>query len=60
MSKIRMAEVCLPPKGCKNGDRNKPKISRNCKKDKNMAFLPNQIKESFVSLQNRKFKFYGL
>lgn len=30
--------------------RNKPQIIRNCKKDINLAFLPNQIKESFVSL----------
>lgn len=30
--------------------RNKPRIIRNCKKDINLAFLPNQIKESFVSL----------
>lgn len=31
-------------------DRNNPQIIRNCKKDKNLAFLPNQIEESFVSL----------
>ena len=34
-------------------DRNNPQIIRNCKKDINLAFLPNQIEESFVSLQLR-------
>ena len=32
-------------------DRNNPQIIRNCKKAINLAFLPNQIEESFVSLQ---------
>ena len=32
-------------------DRNNPQIIRNCKKDINLAFIPNQIEESFVSLQ---------
>ena len=39
-------------------DRNNPQIIRNCKKDINLAFLPNQIEESFVSLQIRWYKFY--
>lgn len=32
-------------------DRNNPQIIRNCKKDINLPFLPNQIEEKFVSLQ---------
>ena len=32
-------------------DRNNPQIIRNCKKDINLAFISNQIEESFVSLQ---------
>ena len=35
-------------------DRNNPQIIRNCKKDINLAFIPNQIEESFVSLQIRR------
>ena len=35
------------------GKRGKPQIIQNCKKDINLAFLPNQIEESFVSLQLR-------
>ena len=34
-------------------DRNNPQIIRNCKKAINLAFLPYQIEESFVSLQIR-------
>ena len=37
-------------------DRNNRQIIRNCKKAINLAFLPNQIEESFVSLQLKNVK----
>ena len=40
------------------GVRDKPQIIRNCKKDIYLAFISNQIEESFVSLQIRWYKFY--
>jgi len=38
------------------GVRHKLQIIRNCKKDINLAFLLNQIEESFVSLQLKNVK----